>query len=200
MTALPIVEMQRGNIAAYIPTNLISISDGQIVLDADLFNRGVKPAVNVGLSVSRVGGAAQRAAMRDVVRDLRLELAQFEEVARFARFGTEVDEATRRRIQRGERSQGALRQPAHQPLSLASQVMVLLTATGGYLDGVALGDVPAFESGLLAHLEGVHPGILPQLNRSGELTEEMREALVETIANYHAAWLERHALDKGKGG
>jgi len=138
--------------------------------------------------------------MRDVVRDLRLELAQFEEVARFARFGTEVDEATQRQIQRGERLQAALRQPAHQPLSLASQVVGLLAVTGGYLDGVALEDVPAFESGLLGHLEGEHPGIFPQLNRSGELTEEMREALTETIANYHAAWLERHALDKGEGG
>jgi F-type H+-transporting ATPase subunit alpha len=200
LTALPIVEMQRGNIAAYIPTNLISINDGQIVLDADLFNRGVKPAVNVGLSVSRVGGAAQTPAMRDVVRDLRLELAQFEEVARFARFGTEVDEATQRQIQRGERLQAALRQPAHQPLSLGSQVVVLLAATGGYLDGIALEDVPAFESGLLARLEGEHPGILPQLNRNGELTEEMREVLMETIANYHAAWLARHALDRGEGG
>ncbi len=200
LTALPIVEMQRGNIAAYIPTNLISINDGQIVLDADLFNRGVKPAVNVGLSVSRVGGAAQTPAMRDAVRDLRLELAQFEEVARFARFGTEVDEATRRQIQRGERLQAALRQPAHQPLPLASQVVVLLAATGGYLGGIPLEDVPAFESGLLARLEGEHPGILPQLNRNGELTEEMREVLMETVANYHAAWLARHALDKGEGG
>ena len=200
LTALPIVEMQRGNIAAYIPTNLISINDGQIVLDADLFNRGVKPAVNVGLSVSRVGGAAQTLAMRDVVRDLRLELAQFEEVARFARFGTEVDDATQRQIQRGERLQAALRQPAHQPLSLASQVVVLLAATGGYLDGIALEDVPDFESGLLARLEGEHPGILPQLNRNGELTEEMREVLMETTANYRAAWLARHALDKGEGG
>jgi len=199
LTALPIVEMQRGNIAAYIPTNLISINDGQIVLDADLFNRGVKPAVNVGLSVSRVGGAAQTPAMREVVRDLRLELAQFEEVARFARFGTEVDEATQRQIQRGQRLQAALRQPAHQPLSPASQVVVLLAATGGYLDGIALEDVPAFESGLLARLEGEHPGILPQLNRNGELTEEMREVLMETIASYHAAWLARHALNEGEG-
>jgi F-type H+-transporting ATPase subunit alpha len=112
LTALPIVEMQRGNIAAYIPTNLISINDGQIVLDVDLFNRGVKPAVNVGLSVSRVGGAAQTAAMRDVAGRLRLELAQFEEVARFARFGAEVDEATQRQIRRGERLRAVLRQPA----------------------------------------------------------------------------------------
>jgi len=182
LTALPIVEMQRGNIAAYIPTNLISISDGQVVLDADLFNRGVKPAVNVGLSVSRVGGAAQTAAMRDVAGKLRLELAQFEEVARFARFGADVDEATQRQIRRGERLRAVLRQPPHRPLSLASQVVVLLAATEGYLDDVALQDVPAFESGLLARFEVEHPGSHYQINRSGELSAEMREVLAETMA------------------
>jgi len=181
LTALPIVEMQRGNVAAYIPTNLISINDGQIVLDADLFNRGIKPAVNVGLSVSRVGGMAQTAAMRDVVGKLRLELAQFEEVARFARFGAEVDEATQRQIQRGERLRAVLRQPVHRPLSLASQVVVLLAATEGYLDGIALKDVPAFESGLLARFEAQHPESYYQINRSGELPTEMREALAETM-------------------
>jgi F-type H+-transporting ATPase subunit alpha len=181
LTALPIVEMQRGNIVAYIPTNLISISDGQIVLDADLFNRGVKPAVNVGLSVSRVGGAAQTAAMRDVAGKLRLELAQFEEVARFARFGAVVDKATQRQIRRGERLRAVLRQPAHQPLSPAAQVVVLLAATEGYLDDVALKDVPAFESGLLARFEAEHPESYYQINRSGELPTEMREALAETM-------------------
>jgi F-type H+-transporting ATPase subunit alpha len=190
LTALPIVEMQRGNIAAYIPTNLISINDGQIVLDADLFNRGVKPAVNVGLSVSRVGGAAQTTAMLDVAGKLRLELAQFEEMARFARFGTEVDEATQRQIQRGERLRAALTQPAHQPLALASQVVILLAATEGVLDAVALEDVPAFERGLLARLEAERADVLPRINRSGELTVEMREVLMETIADVHAAWLE----------
>ncbi len=181
LTALPIVEMQRGNIAAYIPTNLISISDGQIVLDAGLFNRGIKPAVNVGLSVSRVGGAAQTVAMRDVARNLRLELAQFEEVARFARFGAEVDETTQRQIRRGERLRAVLKQPAHQPLSLAAQVVVLLAATEGYLDEVALEEVPAFESGLLTRFEAEHPGSHYQINRSGELPAEMREMLVETM-------------------
>lgn len=190
LTALPIVEMQRGNIAAYIPTNLISISDGQIVLDADLFNRGTKPAVNVGQSVSRVGGAAQTAAMRAVTSELRLELAQFEEVARFARFGTEVDEATQRQIQRGERLRAVLRQPAHQPLSLASQVVVLLAVIEGYLDDIAPQEVPAFESGLWDHFSAAHPGILSQINRSGELTDEMREVLTEVIADYHTTWLE----------
>ncbi len=181
LTALPIVEMQRGNVAAYIPTNLISINDGQIVLDADLFNRGIKPAVNVGLSVSRVGGAAQTAAMRDVAGKLRLELAQFEEVARFARFGAEVDEATQRQIRRGERLRAVLTQPAHQPLSLASQVVVLLAATEGILDGIALEDVPAFEGGLLARFEAEHPESYYQINRSGELPTEMREALAEAM-------------------
>jgi len=181
LTALPIVEMQRGNIAAYIPTNLISISDGQIVLDAGLFNRGIKPAVNVGLSVSRVGGAAQTVAMRDVARNLRLELAQFEEVARFARFGAEVDEATQRQIRRGERLRAVLRQPAHQPLSLAAQIVVLLAATEGYLDEVALEDVPASESEILTRFEAEHPGSHYQINRSGELPPEMREMLAETM-------------------
>jgi F-type H+-transporting ATPase subunit alpha len=199
LTALPIVEMQRGNIAAYIPTNLISITDGQIVLDADLFNRGVKPAVNAGQSVSRVGGAAQTTAIRSVVGPLRLELSQFEEVARFARFGTEVDDATRRQIQRGKRLQAVLSQPAHQPLPLAAQVAVILAATEGYLDDVPLEDVPAFESGLLAHLEAVRPEIQQRINRTGELTAEMRETVTQTVAKYHAAWHEGRATSTGTG-
>jgi len=199
LTALPIVEMQRGNIAAYIPTNLISISDGQIVLDSDLFNRGVKPAVNVGQSVSRVGGAAQTAAMRAVAHHLRLELAQFEEVAHFARFGAEVDAATQRQIRRGERLRAVLRQPVHQPLSLAAQVVVLLAATEGVLDDVALEDVPAFESGLPDRFEAEHAGFYLQINRSGELSTEMREALAETMTNYRTAWLEGLALSSVEG-
>ena len=190
LTALPIVEMQRGNLAAYIPTNLISITDGQLVLDAELFNRGLKPAVNVGRSVSRVGGAAQTTAIRAVTGKLRLELSQFEEVARFARFGTEVDEATQRQIRRGERLRAVLSQPAHRPLSLAAQVVVLLAATEGYLDDIALEDVPNLEKGLLAHLGSAHPEIDQQINRTGELTTETREALTTTIASYRTTWLE----------
>ncbi|RLC62910.1 MAG: F0F1 ATP synthase subunit alpha [Chloroflexota bacterium] len=189
LTALPIVETQRGHISAYIPTNLISITDGQIVLDTELFNRGFKPAVNVGQSVSRVGGAAQTAAMRAVARHLRLELAQFEEVARFARFGTEVDEATQRQIRRGERLRAALKQPPHCPLSLAAQISILLAAVEGVLDDVLPEDVPAFESGLLARFETEHPGLYHQINRSGELTEEARQALMTMFAEYRATWL-----------
>ena len=188
LTALPIVEIQRGNIVAYIPTNLICATDMRIVLDPDLFNRGVKPAVSVGQSVSRVGGASQTAAMRDVARHLRLQLAQFEEVARFARFGIEVGEATRRQIQRGERLRAVLTQPAHQPLSLAAQVVVLLAATEGYLDDVALEDVPAFESGLLAGFQARHAGLCHHINSTGELSRETREMLMSMIADYRTAW------------
>jgi len=195
LTALPIVETQRGNIVAYIPTNLISATDMRIVLDSDLFNRGVKPAVNVAKSVSRGDAAAQTAAMRAVAGHIRLQLAQFEEVARFARFGIEVDEATQQQIRRGERLRAVLTQSAHQPLPLAAQVTVLLAATGGYLDDVVLEDVPAFEGGLQVRLEAAHPEISQHVNRSGELTAETRKVLTEMIANYHTAWLERHTLD-----
>jgi F-type H+-transporting ATPase subunit alpha len=139
-----------------------------------------------------VGGAAQTAAIRAVAGKLRLELSQFEEVARFARFGTEVDEATQRQIRRGERLRAVLSQPAHQPLSLAAQVVVLLAATEGYLDDVALEDVPDLESSLLAYIEAAHPEIGTQIDRSGELTAEMRESLTEAIATYRTAWREGH--------
>jgi len=188
LTALPIVETQRGNIVAYIPTNLICATDMRIVLDSDLFNRGMKPAVNVGLSVSRVGGAVQAAAMRDMAGKLRLELAQFEEVARFARFGIEVDEATQRQIRRGERLRAVLRQPAHRPLPLASQVVVLLAATEGVLDDVSLKDVPAFEGGLLARFEAEQTGLCHQINSTGDLSAETRETLMAIIADYRTTW------------
>ena len=191
LTAMPIVETQRGNIVACIPTNLICTTDMRIVLDADLFNRGVKPAVNVGLSVSRLIGAAQTAAMRDVAGRLRVELAQFEEVARFSSFGIEVDAVTQRQIRRGERLRAVLTQPAHQPLPLSLQIASLLAATEGDLDNVPLDDVSAFESGLLAYLQAKHPEILSQLDRSGELDPEMRNVLIDTIADYHTAWLDK---------
>jgi F-type H+-transporting ATPase subunit alpha len=187
LTALPIVEIQRGNLAAYIPTNLISITDGQIVLDAGLLNRGIRPAVNVGSSVSRVGGAAQTDAMREISGDLRLELAQYEEVARFARFGTDVDPSTQRQIRRGEHLQAALKQPAHRPLPLARQLIILLAATEGYLDDIAIDEVPAFERDLQDHLESDCPELVGHLERTGELTEEIREQLLHTIEAQHRA-------------
>ncbi|MBN1921718.1 MAG: F0F1 ATP synthase subunit alpha [Anaerolineae bacterium] len=188
LTALPIVETQRGNLASYIPTNLISITDGQIVLDMDLFNRGIKPAVNAGRSVSRVGGAAQTKAMRRLAGPLRLELSQYEEVARFARIGAEVDETTQRQIQRGQRLQIALTQPANAPLSLVEQIVVLLAATGGYLDGLQVEEIQNFEHGLLERVQAEHPIMSAQLNRTGELTKEIRDAFIESLESHVAHW------------
>ncbi len=188
ITALPIVETQQGNMSAYIPTNLISITDGQIVLDRDLFNRGIKPAVDVGRSVSRVGGAAQIPAMREAAGNLRLELAQYEEVARFVRFGTEVDEATQRQIRRGERLQRLLTQPAHRPMPPAAQIMMLWIAGRGYLDDVPLDDIPRFEREFLAHFEKTHPALLHQVERLGEAINEMEETLVEAVERFRAQW------------
>ena len=177
ITALPIIETQRGNLARYIPTNLISITDGQIVLETAIFNRGRKPAINVGLSVSRVGGTAQVRAMRDLAEELRLKLAQFEEVAHFARFGTEVDEATRREIAIGEHLQATLVQPQFSPLSLADQVLILYTATHGYMDDVPVPQVPEFEERLRAFLWEEQPSLLRDINSLGELTPEIQNAL-----------------------
>ncbi len=191
LTALPIVETQRGNISAYIPTNLISITDGQIVLDTELFNRNVRPAVDVGRSVSRVGGAAQVPAMREVAGKLKLDLAQYQEVARFARFGGEVDEATRRQIQRGLRLEAALKQPEHQPLSLAEQVLVLMAATGGYLDDVEPEQVPAFERQILARFKAEYPAQYEEINRTGELDDRLREVLTTALTEYRASWAQR---------
>ncbi len=190
LTALPIVETQRGNLASYIPTNLISITDGQIVLDMDLFNRGVKPAVNAGRSVSRVGGAAQTKAMRRLAGPLRLELSQYEEVARFARIGAEVDETTQRQIRHGQRLQTVLTQPAQAPLSLAEQVVTLLAATGGFLDDLRIEEIPDFERGLLAYVWAEHPIMAAQLNRTGELTEDVRTAFLESLEAYLERWRE----------
>ena len=190
LTALPIIETQRGNVSAYIPTNLISICDGQIVLDADMFNRGIKPAVNVGKSVSRVGGEAQTDAMRAVAGELKLALSQYEEVAEFARFGAQVGEATRRQIRRGQRLRAALKQPAHRPLSLAEQIVVLLAATEGALDDLALDRVGAFERQLLGEVKETRRELLQEIERTGELTDEVRTELVEAIESFHAEWLE----------
>ncbi len=193
LTALPIVETQRGDISAYIPTNLISITDGQIVLDTDMFNRGIKPAVDAGDSVSRVGGKAQTPAMREVSGRLRLDLAQYESVSRFARFGTEVDEATRQQIQRGQRLQKALTQPPHQPRSLAAQILILLAVAEGVLDDIETERVMAFEERLVTMFEKKYPGLYAQLDREGDLTEEIRAAFAGTMSEVRQAWFEERS-------
>ena len=194
LTALPIVQTQRGNISAYIPTNLISITDGQIILDAERFNRGVKPAVHAGLSVSRVGGAAQSGAMRKVAGDLRLEMAQYDEVAHFARFGADIDAATQRQIQRGRRLQQVLTQPPHRPLPLAEQIVSILAAIKGHLDDLPVEHVLAFERALAAHCRKTKPDLMDLIAYSGELDEETERGLLEAIVTFKQSWLEEGAI------
>jgi F-type H+-transporting ATPase subunit alpha len=177
LTALPIVQLQRGNISAYIPTNLISITDGQIVLDSDLFNKNLKPAVDIGLSISRVGGAAQTEAMRRVAGRIRLELAQYAELERFARFGTELEEGTRRRIRRGRLLRTLLTQPEHRPMSLARQVAVLFAAGENRFDAVPPHEAHAYEQRLLDDLEDNHPELLADIEKEGRIREETEAEL-----------------------
>jgi len=181
MTALPIVETQAGNIAAYIPTNLISITDGQIYLTTQLFNQGIRPAIDVGLSVSRVGGAAQNEAMRAVSRHLALDIAQFLELQIFARFGTELDRATREQLARGERVRAILTQPQYEPMPVSHQVVIIYAAGQGYLDDVPIEQVHRFETLLLKFLEQQCSGLLAEFSTghwNPHLETDLRSALV----------------------
>jgi F-type H+-transporting ATPase subunit alpha len=188
LTALPIIETQLGDVAAYIPTNVISITDGQIYLETDLFNAGVRPAMNVGLSVSRVGGSAQTKAMRKVAGKLRLELAQFRELATFAQFGTsDLDEATRRQLEKGQRITEVLKQAQYVPMLVEKEVAILYAAINGYLDDVPVDKVAAFESGFHKFLETNHPDIGGQIASTKELSSETEEALKTAIEEFKQA-------------
>ena len=189
LTALPIVTIQQGNVAAYIPTNLISITDGQIILDSNLFNKGIKPAVDVGRSVSRVGGAAQTKAMRNVSGDIRLQLAQFEEVSRFARFGTEVDSLTTAQIARGERLQRNLIQTVNQPMHVLDQIVILFAATEGYLSNIELDEIPEFEKALLGHLHK-NSLLFSRLESDDDFSVETQQELREEIQQFIELWTE----------
>src|SRR5213596_1040163 len=172
LTALPIIETQAGDLSAYIPTNVISITDGQIFLEADLFNQGFRPAINVGNSVSRVGGSAQIKAMRQVAGTLRLDLAQFRELQAFAQFGSDLDKATQAQLARGQRLVEILKQPQYQPMNVENQVLVIWAASNGYADDVAVEDVRSFEAELLKFVENSHPGLL-SIREKKSLTDEI---------------------------
>ncbi|PIZ27350.1 MAG: F0F1 ATP synthase subunit alpha, partial [Chloroflexi bacterium CG_4_10_14_0_8_um_filter_46_9] len=185
LTALPIIETQAGDMSAYIPTNVISITDGQIYLEPDLFNAGIRPAVNVGLSVSRVGGSAQRKAMRQVAGKLRLDLAQFRELQSFAQFGAaDLDKATRDQLERGRRITEVLKQPQYCPMSLGKQVMILYAVTNGYLDDVLLDKVIAGEESLHRFMEANHPELEQKINDDKEIKPETEEALKAAIQEF----------------
>ena len=181
LTALPIIETQAGDVSAYIPTNVISITDGQIFLETDLFFQGIRPAVNVGISVSRVGSSAQIKAMKTASGPIKGELAQYREMAAFAKFGSDLDATTQRMLARGERLTELLKQPQYAPLQVEEQVAVIYAGTRGYIDGIAVADVGRFESELLSYLHGKHQGLLDAIRTKkaldGDVEAELKSAL-----------------------
>jgi F-type H+-transporting ATPase subunit alpha len=184
LTALPIIETQAGDVSAYIPTNVISITDGQIYLETDLFNSGVRPAVNVGLSVSRVGGSAQIKAMRQVAGSLKLELAQYRELAAFAQFGSDLDKTTKEQLGRGQRLVELLKQGQYAPLSFSKQILIIYAGTNGFLDDLAIDDVLAFEKGLYQHVETVSPGLLNTIMEKKVLDDGLKADMQKTLQSF----------------
>jgi F-type H+-transporting ATPase subunit alpha len=184
LTALPIIETQAGDVSAYIPTNVISITDGQIYLEPNLFFAGVRPAINVGLSVSRVGGAAQCKAMKQVAGTLRLDMAQFRELEAFAAFGSDLDAATQKQLTRGARLVAILKQPQYQPLSMEKQVTILYAGTRGYLDDYPVDVLEKYEAGLYAFIEDRFPQIFSGLDEKQEITDDLEKLLKEALNAY----------------
>ncbi|MEE4349204.1 MAG: F0F1 ATP synthase subunit alpha [Pacificimonas sp.] len=177
MTALPIIETQAGDVSAYIPTNVISITDGQIFLETDLFYQGIRPAINVGLSVSRVGGAAQTKAMKKVAGSMKLDLAQYREMAAFAQFGSDLDASTQKLLARGERLTELLKQPQFSPMPMEEQVVSIFSGTQGYLDGVPASDVTRFESAFLTDMRANHADVLESIRSTGKLEDDVADKL-----------------------
>jgi len=188
LTALPIVETQGGDVSAYIPTNVISITDGQIFLEPDLFNSGVRPAVNVGISVSRVGGAAQIKGMKKVAGRLRLDLAQYRELEAFAQFGSDLDAATQRQLARGARTVEMLKQPQYQPMAVENQVAVIYAVTNGHLDDIEVTKVRDWERGFHEAMGAKHQDVLDGIRTGGQLTDELTEQLVAALEDYNASF------------
>jgi F-type H+-transporting ATPase subunit alpha len=181
LTALPVIETQANDVSAYIPTNVISITDGQIFLETELFYKGIRPAVNVGLSVSRVGSAAQIKAMKQVAGSIKLELAQYREMAAFAQFASDLDPATQRLLNRGARLTELLKQPQFSPLSTEEEVISIYTGVKGYLDKLAVADIGRFEQGLLSNIKTAHPEILTAIVADKALKPETEEKLKAAI-------------------
>jgi len=189
LTALPIIETQAGDITSYIPTNVISITDGQIYLENDLFYAGVRPAINVGLSVSRVGGRAQNKAMRQVASRLRLDLAQYRELVAFTQFGTELDKTTQAQLARGERMVEVLKQEQYNPLSVAKQVMIIYCGTRGFLDDIAVDSIKKFEAGFYKFMDAAYPEIEKTIHLEQELSASLMNKLDRAITDYKLKFL-----------
>jgi len=184
LTALPIIETQAGDVSAFIPTNVISITDGQVYLEPNLFFSGVRPAINVGLSVSRVGGSAQVKAMKQVAGTLRLDLAQYRELAAFAAFGSDLDAATQAQLTRGERLVEILKQPQYQPLPMEKQVLILFAGTNGYLDKLPVDTLASYESELFSYVESNDPSIFSDIKEKQEFTDEIKEKVNKALTSF----------------
>jgi len=184
LTALPIIETLLGDVAAYVPTNVISITDGQIYLENDLFYSGIRPAINAGISVSRVGGDAQLKAMKQVAGQLRLEMAAFRELAAFAQFGSDLDKATQARLDRGRRLREILKQPQFSPVPVANQIVVIYATTHGYADEINLDKMAAWENELVRFIESSHPDLITALLTEKELTEKIEKQLKEALESF----------------
>ena len=184
LTALPIIETQEGDVAAYIPTNVISITDGQIYLETNLFNSGVRPAVDVGISVSRVGGNAQIKAMKSIAGMLRLDLAQFRELEAFSKFGSDLDKTTQQQLTRGRVMVEILKQNQYSPMLVEEQVAIIYAGINGYMDDIALEKVGDFEKGLLEYLDANSQDLLDAIRTSGKLKEKSEDSLKKSIENF----------------
>ena len=190
LTALPIIETQAGDVSAYIPTNVISITDGQIFLESDLFYSGVRPAINVGISVSRVGGNAQIKAMKQVAGTLRLDLAQYREMAAFAQFGSDLDQATQRQLNRGGRLVEILKQGQYEPLPVQKQILIIYAGTNGFVDHLPVSALKKYEQELFAFVESKHPDLLPEIVKKRELSEELRAKIKKALEEFNANFKE----------
>jgi len=188
LTALPIIETQAGDVSAYIPTNVISITDGQIFLESDLFYSGVRPAINVGISVSRVGGNAQMKAMKQVAGTLRLELAQYREMAAFAQFGSDLDQATQRQLNRGARLVELLKQGQYEPLAVERQILILYAGTNGFVDELPLAALKKYEQELYSFIESKHPDIFADILKKRELDGDLRTKLTKALEEFKGAF------------
>jgi F-type H+-transporting ATPase subunit alpha len=192
LTALPIIETQAGDVSAYIPTNVISITDGQIYLEADLFNSGIRPAVNVGISVSRVGGNAQIKAMKQVAGTLRLEMAQYRDLAAFAQFGSDLDKITQAQLNRGRRLTEVLKQDQFNPLPVEKQVLIIFAGTNRYLDDLAVEDCRAFEAGLYDFVDSAYPQVLQKIAQKKELNDEVKDEIRKVLDEFKAQFVAEH--------
>jgi F-type H+-transporting ATPase subunit alpha len=200
LTALPFIETQAGDVSAYIPTNVISITDGQIYLEADLFNSNVRPAINVGLSVSRVGGSAQTKAMRSVAGSLRLELAQYRELAAFAQFGSDLDKSSQQQLNRGRRLVEVLKQGQYQPLPMEKQVLIVFAGTNAFLDDIPVDQVRRFEAELYNFVENAHPSVLQSIREKKIIDDALKAQIKNVLTEFKQRFASASTAGAGQAG